>query len=608
MRYFFTSVKKLLHVLQLIFFQEPYLRFLKDNDQPTEETDKPECVDTRVTKNKSKHPLKLSQYSKKNMTTLGGPVPVSSTTLAQAALEPNHKKPKKRRPRNKNINQNKTIHIDGQDFTIIKQLGKGAYGTVEKVEDEEGYSFAIKRVEFKPSRGVYADIIKEMDILRRFASHPNVIGLCGYAWGDREFVVLMEYGGMPLHRYISNVEYHERMDALPMVMWQILSALTFLHDCGICHRDVKPDNILVQEFEEDDGFIIPYLRLCDFGLSKNMALKRNTPKTSTLWYRAPENLQKLERYGYKIDVWAAGCILYEYITGDVLFEGNNSNQCLLKIISSLGPLSDRTYSRLQIDRSKLPRRYRKHTMKPIDNGAAKRIMLCMLTVDPGSRPNARELLQDDFFKRPVARQNVKRIETFINEEREIREADQTDMQMQNPYPLVANPAYNAEVRRALVKWLLEIQQADKDETHPQTVFLGIELFDDVMSKWGPLDSDSDLKYIALTCLNIASKYLELGLDLDFVYSWNHKKFHEHQGVPRCKIPEPKDKEIDDYIVSLNSYEQRGLMLLDFRIGGRKTALDRNGGNYIKACSDAMTYRTPEPPVDSPSESFIDEVI
>lgn len=511
----------------------------------------------------------------------------------QQAAAPQRKPKRKRRDRNKP----KKLHIDGQDFSIVKQLGKGAYGTVEKVEDDEGYPFAIKRVEFKPERGVYADIIKEMDILRRFAGHPNVIGLCGYAWRDKEFVVLMEYGGMPLHRYISNVEYQERMEALPMVLWQILSALSYLHDCGICHRDVKPDNILVQEFEESDGTILPYLRLCDFGLSKNMALKRNTPKTSTLWYRAPENLQKLDRYGYKIDVWSAGCLLYEYITGDVLFEANSGVQCLLKIISSLGPLSDRTYSRLNIDRSKLPRRYRKHTLKPIDDAGVKRIMLRMLTVDPDSRPNARELLQDDYFARPTSAQLIERIERFISEEREIREADQVYMQHHNVYPMQENPAFTDDVRRALVQWLLEIQQADKEETHPQTVFLGIELFDEVMAKWGPLGKDSDLKYIALTCLNIASKYLELGLDLDFVYCWNHQKFHEHQGMARSKIPEPTDREIDDYIISLNSYEQRCLMLLDFRIGGRPTALDRNGGVYKDACKEALNTRPNFPAPD-----------
>jgi serine/threonine protein kinase len=516
------------------------------------------------------------------MTTLGGPPNTNTgaehtnTGAEHTNTGAEHTNRRRKRNKNKKNPKDKFVNIQGNEYKVIKTLGQGAYGKVDKVEDDEGYPFAIKRVEFHQDKGVYADIIKEMDILMRFSAHPNVIGLCGYAWDTKEFIVLMEYGGTPLHKYISNVDYNERMQVLPMVMWQIMSALDYLHNCGICHRDIKPDNILVEEFIENDGVILPHLRLCDFGLSKNMALKRNTPKTSTLWYRAPENLQKLDRYGYKIDVWAAGCLLYEYITGDVLFECDSSSSCLLKIISSLGPLSDQTYSRLRIDKSHLPKRMRRHIIKPIADSEAERLMYRMLTVDPEARPTAAQILEDNYFN--IHRDKVERITTFIAEEKRARE---NDVRAEGA-PIVPNPAYTPEIRRALVNWLLEIQVADRDETHPQTVFLGIELFDDVMSKWGPIRNESDLKYIALTCFNLASKYLELGLDLDFVYCWNNRKFHDSQGVPPSKVKEPSEAEIDDYILTLNGYEQRCLMLLDFRIGGRPTALDKNQGDYRKA--------------------------
>ncbi len=511
------------------------------------------------------------------MSILGGP----NSILKQLSQN------KAKRHKNKNKKKVKNINIAGEDFTIIKELGEGAYGMVEKVEDHENFPYAIKRVQIKPDEGVYADIIKEMDILRRFSEHPNVIGLCGYDWYPNEFVVLMEFGGSPLHKYVMNVDYEERMQLLPMIMYQIISALAYLHQCGICHRDIKPDNILLKEYVMDDeDRIIPHIRLCDFGLSKNMALKRNTPKTSTLWYRAPENLQKLDRYSYKIDVWAAGCVLYEYIIGEVLFEAQSSSTCLMKIISSLGPISDQTFARLRIDRSTLPKRMKRHIIKPILDGDAERLMYRMLTVNPDDRPTAAVLLEDVYFTNGQNSEKVHFIQSYLDEEKLQRQKDDADHDRYRT-KIVPNPKYTIEMRHALVNWLLDIQIMDKDHTHPQTVFLGIELFDDVISKWGPVKSDSDFKFLAVTCFNLASKYLEMGLDLDMVYCWNYRKFHESQGVPPSKIKDPSDDEIDDYIIALNSYEQHCLFLLDFRIGGRQTALDRNAGDYRKAKKEAL---------------------
>lgn len=530
------------------------------------------------------------------MTTLGAPIDSSEQHAYLQQREEYKKRNKQKRKNNKGTP--KMLTIDGEDYEIVSKLGQGAYGMVQKVKDAEGFPFAIKRVEFNPLHGVYADVIKEMDILTRFAGHPNIIALYGYAWREREFIVLMEYGGTPLHRYIDDVDYEERMQLAPMVLWQIITALNYLHSCGICHRDIKPDNILVEEFEVH-GELIPHLRLCDFGLSKNMALKRNTARTSTLWYRAPENLQKLDRYTFKIDIWATGCLLYEYVTGEVLFETqltereqrkadknpdkfDNSKMCLLNILSSqqMQPISDLTYSRLQIDRSRLPKRRRRHIIKTIADAGIERLMYRMLTMNPDTRPSAQQLLQDEYFVNNE--ENVVKIErtkAFIEDER----TERAELQ---PYlvhrPELPCPGYTEDIRKALVKWLLEIQILDKDNTHPQTVFLGIELFDDVMTKWGEIANNADLKYIALACLSIASKYLEMGLDFDEIYEWNHCNFYESQGVPRNKIPPATDRQIDDYIKELNNYEQRCVMFLDFHVGGRVTALDKCNGDYKAA--------------------------
>ena len=168
---------------------------------------------------------------------------------------------------------------------------------------------------------------------------------------------------------------------------------------------------------------------------------------------------------------------------------------------------------------------KRHIIKPIADVTVEKLMYRMLTVDPDMRPTANEVLQDDFFinnKQNI--EKIKRMSMFVDEERKHREDEQYENSMERKQEQNIDPKYTPALRQALVKWLLDIQIADKEETHPQTVFLGIDIFDEIMQKWGPIEQDSDLKYIALTCLNIASKYLELGLDLDYIYCWNNQKF------------------------------------------------------------------------------------
>ena len=286
-----------------------------------------------------------------------------------------------------NKRQKNRMQIDGKYFYKMKELGRGAYGKVCKVKDEEDNEFAVKKVAYNYKEGVYADIIKEMDFLRRFQGHPNIIELNGYKWDNQVFTVLMEFGGMPLHKFIDEYRYQYRIEKLPDILWQLTSTLAYLHETGMCHRDIKPDNILVQEiFEEEHdseeehntsgGYenIDVNVKLCDFGLSKALVLKRNTPKTSTLWYRAPENLAELKEYTTKIDIWALGCVIYEYCTDEVLFEGNKTRDTLLKVLRTLGPVSESDLRRLRIEKSSLPPKWRKYPMIPIEDKQLEALM------------------------------------------------------------------------------------------------------------------------------------------------------------------------------------------------------------------------------------------
>ena len=285
------------------------------------------------------------------------------------------------------------MKIDGKYFEQIKTLGKGAYGKVIKVRDASGKYFAIKKVNYSEKDGVYADIIKEMDILRRLSHHPNLISLCGYKWSEDYFYMWMDYGGVALYKYIYDTDVKTRMRHLSSILHQMISAIGYLHENNITHRDLKPDNILLTTYNNTCQ-----VKICDFGLSKAMILRRNTPKTSTLWYRAPENLQALKVYDNKIDIWPIGCIIYEYIHQQVLFKGNNSKDTMMIILCMLGPVSDRTYDRLNIDKHKFVRRWRKKHMLPVNHDYLSNLMFKCLQLHPDDRPNIYELLNHSYFQ------------------------------------------------------------------------------------------------------------------------------------------------------------------------------------------------------------------
>lgn len=121
-----------------------------------------------------------------------------------------------------------------------------------------------------------------------------------------------------LKKYGKNVGLHVK--AVRSYTQQLLLALKLLKKTGILHADIKPDNILVNE----SNLI---LKLCDFGSAAMATDNDITPYLVSRFYRAPEIILGIA-YDYGIDVWSAGCTIYELYTGKILFSGKSNNQML----------------------------------------------------------------------------------------------------------------------------------------------------------------------------------------------------------------------------------------------------------------------------------------
>jgi serine/threonine protein kinase len=114
---------------------------------------------------------------------------------------------------------------------------------------------------------------------------------------------------------------------IKVIMISILKGIEYIHKRGYFHRDLKPDNILMQQIDPSNPEIKlekTYIKVSDFGLCRE--INSSPPYTeyiSTRWYRAPECVLLSRRYSTKMDIFAIGCIMAELFTLSPLFPGKN---------------------------------------------------------------------------------------------------------------------------------------------------------------------------------------------------------------------------------------------------------------------------------------------
>ncbi|KAL6489484.1 hypothetical protein MHYP_G00032250 [Metynnis hypsauchen] len=182
-------------------------------------------------------------------------------------------------------------------YTDIKVIGNGSFGVVYQarlIDSQE--MVAIKKVlqdkRFKN---------RELQIMRKL-DHCNIVRLRYFFYSSGEKVY----------------------------MYQLFRSLAYIHSQGVCHRDIKPQNLLV----DPDTAV---LKLCDFGSAKQLV--RGEPNVSYIcsrYYRAPELIFGATDYTSNIDIWSAGCVLAELLLGQPIFPGDSGVDQLVEIIKVLG--------------------------------------------------------------------------------------------------------------------------------------------------------------------------------------------------------------------------------------------------------------------------------
>ena len=119
-----------------------------------------------------------------------------------------------------------------------------------------------------------------------------------------------------------------------IAMYQLLKGTAHMHKLGVMHRDLKPQNLLV----DDANPAVPLVKVADLGLGRHYSvpIKAYTHEIVTLWYRAPEVLLGAKHYAPAVDMWSVGCIFAELARKQAIFPGDSELQQLLHIFKLLG--------------------------------------------------------------------------------------------------------------------------------------------------------------------------------------------------------------------------------------------------------------------------------
>ncbi|KAL4427360.1 hypothetical protein ABPG74_002331 [Tetrahymena malaccensis] len=199
-------------------------------------------------------------------------------------------------------------------YTTLEKIGQGSLGLVSRckcVSTQKEY--AVKTIGFKDGEHLL-NISREFFLLQSL-KHPNVVRTYDLFIENKKCYIILDYVvGFSLQDYL---EKHHKMseEYTKFVIIESLKAIQYLHQKGICHRDITSNNILIDEKKNS-------IKLIDFSNSKTCDYRRMMTKTGTISFMAPEIFREQE-YDKQVDMWSLGIVMFQLLTGQLPFYSAN---------------------------------------------------------------------------------------------------------------------------------------------------------------------------------------------------------------------------------------------------------------------------------------------
>lgn len=257
------------------------------------------------------------------------------------------------------------------EYELIRILNSGYYSIVVLVEQKSNHQrFAAKiisKAEMKRKNKIEM-VHNEINVLKAM-NHPNIIKLYDAfeiknGFDDEYFVIIMEYcSNGDLFDYASQTGFKNKYE-MKEIFYNFLKAIEYLHNRGISHGDIKPENILLDENLNP--------KICDFGFCKKSVISTDQKRNFTIYYAAPEIFKRGDINLLKVDIWAIGITLYCLSELEFPFPLGDEDFVADEIIS--GCLTFQTEENLRI------------------------LVEKCTEMSPSSRPEIKDILNDEFFQ------------------------------------------------------------------------------------------------------------------------------------------------------------------------------------------------------------------
>jgi serine/threonine protein kinase len=298
--------------------------------------------------------------------------------------------------------------FDLYERTEKKAVGEGTYGEVFKARCTRSDKIvALKRIKLDgEDEGIPSTAIREISLLKEI-KHPNIVELIAERIEGAEEVtapkklwLVFEFVDQDLKRF-TKARGKLDPDLVKSFSHQLLLGLDHCHRCRMIHRDLKPQNLLVNEKTMQ-------LKIADFGLARALSLlpvPKLTHEVVTVWYRCPEILLGAEKYAYPVDCWSVGCIIAEMACLSPLFPGDSEIDTIFRIFRKLGTPNAEVWDNitdLPCMKSTFPQ-WRARGLHNINRlpevlgNAGIEVVDALLRYDPKLRVSTKRALQMEYF-------------------------------------------------------------------------------------------------------------------------------------------------------------------------------------------------------------------